>query len=247
MGWNVIVRANHGKGAWWSWVKVEDAQWWKWCNEQWQWHYYLPSHACHMQKKHPEIFSATVPTMFSSGYDKLLASSFIWIRSKDNGNSTEGILITKHAQDIAINTDNNTGTSVLYLCHCCWWWIWFHDETWGRDSNERGSNNTPHSSSVYPLCHGWLGILCIYALEMHKSSSYWCPWCLLSWPKWQQSGESTGEERTFAFMKETLSKVRQDTSNKLKPVERKACLMTHTTHHSHLLCLFCHFCIWNWG
>jgi hypothetical protein len=41
------------------------------------------------------------------------------------------------------------------------------------------------------------GDLSYYAdvLSMPNSSSYWCPWCFLLRPEWQQSADATGEAR----------------------------------------------------
>jgi hypothetical protein len=45
--------------------------------------------------------------------------------------------------------------------------------------------------------------------------SYWCPFCLLSHPEWQESASNTGETRTAAFLEETYEKIKKDTGNNL--------------------------------
>jgi hypothetical protein len=56
------------------------------------------------------------------------------------------------------------------------------------------------------------GDLSFYAdiLGMPKSSSYWCPWCLLSHPEWQQSANNNGEKRAIEFLNETYDKIVKD-------------------------------------
>jgi hypothetical protein len=56
------------------------------------------------------------------------------------------------------------------------------------------------------------GDLAYYAdvLGMPNSSSYWCPWCLLSRPEWQQSADATGEARTTAFLEEMSTAIQND-------------------------------------
>jgi hypothetical protein len=67
------------------------------------------------------------------------------------------------------------------------------------------------------------GDLSFYAdvLGMPKSSSYWCPWCLLSRVEWQQSADNEGEKRTAEFLHETYEAVRQDTAKRMQPTEWK--------------------------
>jgi hypothetical protein len=56
------------------------------------------------------------------------------------------------------------------------------------------------------------GDLSYYAdvLGMPTSTSYWCPFCLLSRPEWQQSADATGDERTAEFHKNTYTAIMKD-------------------------------------
>jgi hypothetical protein len=68
------------------------------------------------------------------------------------------------------------------------------------------------------------GDLSYYAdmLGMPSSSSYWCPWCLLSHADWNQPPETyNAEERTLEFLTEVSLAVKNDSERKLKPIDRK--------------------------
>jgi hypothetical protein len=68
------------------------------------------------------------------------------------------------------------------------------------------------------------GDLSYYAdvLGMPNSSSYWCPWCLLSHADWNQPPETfNAEERTLEFLTEVSLAVKNDSERKLKPIDRK--------------------------
>jgi len=56
---------------------------------------------------------------------------------------------------------------------------------------------------------------------MLHSSSYWCPWSLLSRIEWQQSANNTGEKRTSTFLQEMYNAVRNDTQKRLQPTFKK--------------------------
>jgi len=67
---------------------------------------------------------------------------------------------------------------------------------------------------IYPYFNLFvMGDLSFYAdvLGMPKSSSYWCPWCLMSRVEWQQSAESNGKKQAIEFLTETYKAVRNDT------------------------------------
>jgi hypothetical protein len=68
------------------------------------------------------------------------------------------------------------------------------------------------------------GDLAFYAdvLGMPNSSSYWCPWCLVSHKEWQAEPNTfVAEERTSKFLKETYEAIRKDSKNRLKPADKK--------------------------
>jgi hypothetical protein len=48
-------------------------------------------------------------------------------------------------------------------------------------------------------------------LGMPNSSSYWCPWCLLSHPEWNKDPDAfVTEERTLKFLSKTLEAIKYD-------------------------------------
>ncbi len=57
------------------------------------------------------------------------------------------------------------------------------------------------------------GDLSFYAdvLGMPNSSSYWCPWCLISHKEWQSDPQTfVAEPRTAKFLEETYKAVKND-------------------------------------
>jgi len=57
------------------------------------------------------------------------------------------------------------------------------------------------------------GDLSFYAdvLGMPNSSSYWCPWCLLSHPEWNRDPTTFAvEERTLKFLSDTVEAINKD-------------------------------------
>jgi len=70
-------------------------------------------------------------------------------------------------------------------------------------------------------------------LGMPNSSSYWCPWCLLSHPEWNCPPEMfTVEEWTIEFLMNMAAAVENDTQCRLKPMEHKG--VTCDWHYSSL-------------
>jgi hypothetical protein len=57
---------------------------------------------------------------------------------------------------------------------------------------------------------------------MPNSTSYWCPWCLLSHSEWNKAPETfIPEARTLGFLSEMYLAVKNDADKKLKPTDRK--------------------------
>jgi hypothetical protein len=67
------------------------------------------------------------------------------------------------------------------------------------------------------------GDLSFYAdvLGMPSSSSYWCPWCLLSQPEWQTPPSKPPQECTATYLHDTYQAILQDEQNRLKATEKK--------------------------
>ncbi len=58
-------------------------------------------------------------------------------------------------------------------------------------------------------------------LGMPASTSYWCPFCLLSRPEWQQSADVDGDERTVEFQEATYEAILKDSLKKMVPMDKK--------------------------
>jgi hypothetical protein len=57
---------------------------------------------------------------------------------------------------------------------------------------------------------------------MPNSSSYWCPWCLLSHSEWNKDPDTfIPEEHTLQFLLEMSEAVQKDFKKQLKPMDRK--------------------------
>ncbi len=81
--------------------------------------------------------------------------------------------------------------------------------------------------SLPPFALFITGDLSFYAdvLGMPNSSSYWCPWCLLSHPEWNRDPTTfVAEERTLKFLSDTVEAINKDFEKKLKPIDGKSVL-----------------------
>jgi hypothetical protein len=59
------------------------------------------------------------------------------------------------------------------------------------------------------------------ALGMPSSSSYWCPWCLLSHPEWQLlPSNQPAEECTSEFLENMYQAILKDERKELKPMKK---------------------------
>jgi hypothetical protein len=67
------------------------------------------------------------------------------------------------------------------------------------------------------------GDLSFYAdvLGMPSSTSYWCPFYLLSHPEWQQSADVNGDEQTVEFQEATYRAILEDSQKKMVPRDKK--------------------------
>jgi hypothetical protein len=80
-------------------------------------------------------------------------------------------------------------------------------------------------------------------LGMPASTSYWCPFCLLSRPEWQQSAEIIGAEHTVEFQRTTYTAVVSDIEKKLLLQTKKVSPLKCTINALHLSILYPHCCI----
>ena len=223
----IVAGADQGQGSWRSWVKVsiESGQT---IRERMasELDYdpkssYIVSQVAHItcKKDHHEILSATVSDALSAGYEKLQSSSLVFIQPPSK--KIKAIYVSKHAKDIKLEQDTEDDSK----CRLSYFLLsdtengfsmkHVHKETFDKASTVL---LTIPSFSIFIT-----GDLAFYAdvLGMPSSSSYWCPWCLLSRPEWQTQPSEPPHERTATFLHDTYQAILQDEQNRLKATEKK--------------------------
>jgi hypothetical protein len=167
------------------------------------------------KKDHHEILAGSVSKDISAAYEKLLSSSLVFIKAP-NKDKVSSVYLSKHAKEITIDSGSLTYT---------------------LSSTENGDgsfsmkhsieDNLPRSSAILFVIQSFdlfvTGDLSYYAdvLGMPASTSYWCPFCLLSRPEWQQSAENIEAERTVEFQTNTDTAVLSDIEKKMTPADKK--------------------------
>ncbi len=220
-GCTLVSGADQGQGAWCSWMKIPTMS-----SEEIRKamgidssfdpkKFYIISQVVHIvcKKDHHEILSETVSVDLSAAYETLQASSLVFVRESEE-KKVKSYYIPKHAYGICIEEDSNSCTLTYYL----------------RAENENGfSFKYAHDEKlqkgstiilIIPCFDLYImGDLSYYAdvLGMPKSSSYWCPWCLLSRIELQQSANNIGEKRTREFLQQMYDTVRNNGQKKLQP------------------------------
>jgi len=175
---------------------------------------YIVSQIAHItcKKDNHEILSNTVSKSISEGYEKLQSSMLIFIKSPKLHSVVNACYLPKQAENISLRNDSSCNT--CYLTY-----------TISAGSTENGFSmqhieDEPFeidSKIVLTIIGVYIYItrdLAFYAdvLGMLNSSSYWCPWCLLSHPQWQihRSNQPSGLVRTAEFQNETYQKILND-------------------------------------
>jgi hypothetical protein len=220
-GCTIISGGDHGHGAWRSWVKIsmmgkteiqkEIASDPSFDTKK----TYIASQVAHIacKKDHHSILTNTISPHMSTAYDKLVSSALVFTLN-GHEKKVKSYYVSKYATDIKI--ENNKLTYIInsgpnnegYLM---------------RVSEEE---DMPHGSKLLLIIPSFdlfiTGDLSYYAdvLGMPSSTSYWCPWCLLSRIQWQVSADATGEERTAEFQQNTYKAVLNDTTNRMTPAEK---------------------------
>ena len=194
-GCTLVAGADQGQGAWRSWIKIslmsgEEVRERMGSDENFDAKKsYLTAQTAHItcKKDHPEILAQSVSEKLSMAYEKLVTSSLVIISMPSSPQKVKGVYLSRHSQDIKLEKDS-IATDDLVL-------------TYGLSAQEdNGFSLCQSYEERYPqdsvilltIPHFNLfitGDLAYYAdvLGMPNSSSYWCPWCLLSRPEWQQS------------------------------------------------------------
>jgi hypothetical protein len=204
----LVSGANQGQGAWRSWIKIntlngQEARS-RMANQEGfdARDTYIVSHA-HItcKKDNHEILLNTVSKSVSEGYEKLQSSMLIFIKSPKLHSVVNACYLPKQAENISLRNDSSCNT--CYLTY-----------TISAGSTENGFSmqhieDEPFeidSKIVLTIIGVYIYItrdLAFYAdvLGMLNSSSYWCPWCLLSHPQWQihRSNQPSGLVRTAEF------------------------------------------------
>jgi hypothetical protein len=183
-GCTLVVRTHQVQGAWCSWIKIptmlgaEIRS--KMANEP---DYqpknsYILAQVAHIicKKDHHDILSATVLEDLSADYETLQVSSLVLIK-EEGEKRVKSYFIPQNAHSVSIechkltynlHTDEVGGFSMKYS----------HEETLKKGAK---------IALIFPHFNLYVtGDLSFYAnvLGVPKSSSYWCPWCLLSLIEW---------------------------------------------------------------
>jgi len=224
-GCTLVTGADQGQGAWRSWVKIstmssgeirnamasDDNFDPKKC--------YLVQQVAHIvcKKDHHQILSETVSADLSTAYETLQASSLVFLREPEES-KIKSYYIPKHAHNLCIEEDGD-GCTLSYNLQA--------DHGNGFSMKYNHSKTLKKGSSIVLIIPHFdlyvTGDLSYYAdvLGMPNSSSYWCPWCLLSRIQWQQSADNVGEKRTREFLNQTFDAITNDAQKRLQPTDKK--------------------------
>jgi hypothetical protein len=233
---SLIAGADQGQGAWRSWVKIP-----KMSGEQVRLRMaseedfdikstYVIAQVAHItcKKDHHEILSNTVSQRISEGYEKLLSHRMIFVKPSYDDAKVKAVMISKDATNIMLISDANDAEK----CH-----ITYQVSGSGFTMVQCDDTRFPAGSKIVlampPFGIFITGDLAFYAdvLGMPNSSSYWCPWCLLSHPEWNKDTSTvTAEQRTIKFLSDTVQAIKRDTKKQLKPIDRKG--VTSERHYS---------------
>jgi hypothetical protein len=226
----IVAGADQGQGAWRSWIKISTDSGEK-IREQMATNSsydpktsYIISQVAHItcKKDNYEILSNTVAQRLSTGYEKLQASSLVFIKPPSEKSKVKAIFISKRASNIQIERDV-TGSNKCVLTYFI---------TGGEENTftlKNVADETFEEGSkiicIVPSFEIFVtGDLAFYAdvLGMPNSSSYWCPWCLSSRPEWQLlPSNQLSTERTAEFQQEMHEKILRDTRKQLNPTDKK--------------------------
>ncbi|MFN9980019.1 MAG: hypothetical protein ACK53Y_08910, partial [bacterium] len=120
--------------------------------------------------------AGSVSKDISAAYEKLLSSSLVFIKAP-NKDKVRSVYLSKHAKEITIDSSSLTYT--------------LSNGDGGFSMKHSIEDNLPRGSAILFVIQSFdlfvTGDLSYYAdvLGMPASTSYWCPFCLLSWPEWQ--------------------------------------------------------------
>lgn len=218
----IISGADHGQGAWRSWVKIYTMS--ENCVQEEmaadptfdQRKTYITSQVGHItcKKDHPEILLNSVSPHLSTAYEKLLSSMLVFI-SVHGEKKVRAIYLSRHATDI--NIENGALTYSIKTTNECN----------GFSMRVSEEEKLPTGSNIIFIISSFdlfiTGDLSYYAdvLGMPSSTSFWCPWCLLSRNEWKQSADVNGDERTSEFQNNAYLAICNDIEKKMTPSDRK--------------------------
>jgi hypothetical protein len=230
-GMNIIAGADQGQGAWRSWLKISTMS----ANEIRERMgkdvdfdpktSYIISQVAHItcKKDHHTILSNTVSEQLSLGYEKLKTSAIVLVKLGNEEDRkkkrVKAVFVSKHARDITMENVPFHGNASVVLTYTS---QSEHFSTKCVDDESFPKN----SSILFVIPHFKVfltGDLSYYAdiLGMPNSCSYWCPFCLLSRPEWQESALNTGEKRTAEFLEDIYERIKKDHQKKLKAMDKK--------------------------
>ena len=146
----------------------------------------------------------------------------IFIKAPTSTSKVKALYLTKHVENICL--EKNAGDETCQLTYMI------------SSRNENGFSMKHFDEEQFAIGSEIVltirefsiiitGDLAFYAnvLGMPSSSSYWCPWCLLSRPQWQTLviDQPTGNEHTAEFQKEMYNKLLDDSRKRLKAQDKK--------------------------
>ncbi len=182
---------------------------------------YITAQVAHIvcKKDHHEILSNTVSERLSEGYENLISNKIIFVKPSYVNAKVQAVLVPKDSRNVRLVRKGN------YSCN-------FHDtyQISGSSFTMDHCDETrfPEGSKIVLIMPSFevfiTGDLSFYAdvLGMPNSSSYWCPWCLLSHPEWNRDPATfVTEDRTLKFLSDTVEAIKNDSEKKMKPMDRK--------------------------
>ncbi len=209
-GWDVVAGADHGQGAWRSYIKffTEDTKWRreqadKAKNQRSSGQIrnggYCIKQSAHMEcrKDTAELLNATVTKDLDEGYSSLLCSRLI---AMSTGEKVQAVIISKHAIGMRVGKGENGKNVLRYEVGNDTFITTVEDELTLTGDDCTIMLDIP-KFNVFMT-----GDLAFYADVLGKanSSGYWCHLCQLSWAQWNECANKEATKWTIDEFKKAL-------------------------------------------
>jgi hypothetical protein len=219
-GWDVVAGADHGQGAWRSYIKffTKDSKWrreqadkakMQMSADQIRNGGYCTKQSAHMEcrKDTAELLNATVTNALNEGYSALLSSRLIAVLA---GKKVQAVMISKHATGIRVGMGENGKNVLRYQVG---------NETFITTAEEELTRLTDNDATIILDVEKFnmfvTGDLAFYADVLGKASSsgYWCHLCQLCWAQWNDCANAAegATKWTIDELKEVLIRVEMET------------------------------------